>query len=277
MKNFSEIDTELLEGMLDSTSSKVKDVKKLSKEMVERNKVIEKIGQLSWLINDFNYYLRHTQKDTTAGSDCRDLVGNPIKFGDFVMYSQLDDWNEIKFLVIQEINSDNIEKKNAQIRHDTNRNEYKVIEEESNGKSIIDAGSYTNLELVINGGINKNVKWSVSDPKVLTIYKGIVLGLQEGNAKVTATSVLDESVYGELVITVNKSNNNSYSQDEIDYVNSIKYNSAEMKCTKSDFVKYISWWLEDLIDSNTEDDIAYHKEFYLPQIYKKKYLPFRGI
>lgn len=63
-------------------------------------------------------------------------------------------------------------------------------------------------------------------------------------------------------------------QDEIDYVNSLKYNSTQMKCTKSDFVKYISWWLEDLIDSNNEDDIAYHKDFYLPQIYKKKYLPF---
>lgn len=90
-----------------------------------------------------------------------------------------------------------------------------------NGKSIIDAGSYTNLELVINGGINKNVKWSVSDSKILTIYKGIVLGLQEGTAKVTATSVVDESIYGELTITVNKNNDNSYSQDDIDYVNSI--------------------------------------------------------
>lgn len=93
MKNFSEIDTELLEGMLDSTSSKVKDVKKLSKEMVERNKVIEKIGQLSWMVNDFNYYLRKAQKDTTAPADERDLVGNPIRLGDFVMTSQLDDWN----------------------------------------------------------------------------------------------------------------------------------------------------------------------------------------
>lgn len=93
MKNFSDIDKDLLEGLLDSTANKVKDSKKLTKELVERNKVIEKIGQLSWLINDFNYYLRQTQKDTTAPSDCRDLVGNPIKFGDFVMYSQLDDWN----------------------------------------------------------------------------------------------------------------------------------------------------------------------------------------
>jgi hypothetical protein len=93
MKNFSDIDKDLLEGLLDSTANKVKDSKKLTKELVERNKVIEKIGQLSWLINDFNYYLRQTQKDTTAAPDCRDLVGNPIKFGDFVMYSQLDDWN----------------------------------------------------------------------------------------------------------------------------------------------------------------------------------------
>ena len=93
MKNFSEIDTELLEGILDSTSSKVKETKKLSKELVERNKVFEKIGQLSWMVNDFNYYLRKAQKDTTAPADERDLVGNPIKLGDFVMTSQLDDWN----------------------------------------------------------------------------------------------------------------------------------------------------------------------------------------
>lgn len=95
MINFSEINTEILEGVLDKTNDKIADVKKLSKKMVERNKVIEKIGQLSWLINDFNYYLRQTQKDTTAPSDCRDLVGNPIKFGDFVMYSQLNDWSEM--------------------------------------------------------------------------------------------------------------------------------------------------------------------------------------
>ena len=92
MKNFSDIDKDLLEGLLDSTASKVKDSKKLTKEMVERNKVIEKIGQLSWLINDFNYYLRHAQKDTTAADDERDLIGNPIKLGDFVMTTQLDEW-----------------------------------------------------------------------------------------------------------------------------------------------------------------------------------------
>lgn len=91
MKNFSEID--LNEGILDKTTSKVNDVKKLSKELVERNKVFEKIGQLSWMVNDFNYYLRKAQKDTTAADDERDLIGNPIKLGDFVMTSQLDDWN----------------------------------------------------------------------------------------------------------------------------------------------------------------------------------------
>lgn len=91
MKNFSEID--LNEGILDTTQSKVKETKKLTKELVERNKVFEKIGQLSWMVNDFNYYLRKAQKDTTAPADERDLVGNPIKLGDFVMASQLDDWN----------------------------------------------------------------------------------------------------------------------------------------------------------------------------------------
>ncbi len=89
------------------------------------------------------------------------------------------------------------------------------------GESNIDAGSYTSLELIIDGGVNKNVKWSVSDPKILTIYKGIVLGLQKGTAKVIATSVVDGSVFGELEITVNKSIYNSYAQQDIDYVNSI--------------------------------------------------------
>lgn len=62
-------------------------------------------------------------------------------------------------------------------------------------------------------------------------------------------------------------------QSEIDYVNSLKYDSKTMKCKKAEFIKYISWWLEDLVDSTTEDDIAYHKAFYLSEIYKKKYCP----
>lgn len=92
MINFSEINTEILEGVLDKTNDKIADVKKLSKEMVERNKIFEKIGQLSWMVNDFNYYLRNAQKDTAAADDERDLIGNPIKLGDFVMTTQLDNW-----------------------------------------------------------------------------------------------------------------------------------------------------------------------------------------
>lgn len=63
-------------------------------------------------------------------------------------------------------------------------------------------------------------------------------------------------------------------QDELDYVNSLKYDSKLMKCSKTHFSNYINWWLQDIIDSINEDDLSYHKEFYLSQIYKKKYNPF---
>jgi len=89
------------------------------------------------------------------------------------------------------------------------------------GANLIDAGSYTNLSVSVVGGINKNVKWTTSNSEILTVYKGIVLGLQKGTAKVIATSVIDNSVYGELEITVNKVNKEEYSQEEIDYINNI--------------------------------------------------------
>jgi hypothetical protein len=84
--------THIDESILGNTNDKIADVKKVTKEMVERNKIFEKIGQLSWMVNDFNYYLRKAQKDTTAAEDERDLIGNPIKLGDFVMTTQLNDW-----------------------------------------------------------------------------------------------------------------------------------------------------------------------------------------
>ena len=89
------------------------------------------------------------------------------------------------------------------------------------GNSLIDAGSYTNLSLSVVGGVNKNVKWTTSNSEILTVYKGIVLGLQKGTAKVIATSVVDNSVYGELEITVNEVKKEEYTQEEIDYVNNI--------------------------------------------------------
>ncbi len=89
------------------------------------------------------------------------------------------------------------------------------------GNSSIDEGNYTNLDLNFVGGVNKNVKWSVSDSKVLTVYKGIVLGLNAGTAKVYATSVVDDSVIGELEIKVNKINKGSYSDEDIAHVNNL--------------------------------------------------------
>ena len=89
------------------------------------------------------------------------------------------------------------------------------------GNNLIDAGSYTNLELSVTGGVNKNVKWTTTDAKILTVYKGVVLGLQKGTAKVVATSVVDNSVYGEIEITVNEIKKEEYTQEEIDYVNNL--------------------------------------------------------
>lgn len=62
-------------------------------------------------------------------------------------------------------------------------------------------------------------------------------------------------------------------QDEISYVKSLQWDKLAMKCNKKTFDRLISEWLADLNDSHTEDDIAYHKEFYLSEIYKKKYSP----
>lgn len=89
MKNFSEID--LNEGILDSTSSKIKDVKKVSKEMVARKKIAEKIGQLSWLVNEFEYFWNKSKEKATNGQ--RDVMGKQIQYGDFILYSQLDNWD----------------------------------------------------------------------------------------------------------------------------------------------------------------------------------------
>lgn len=64
---------------------------------------------------------------------------------------------------------------------------------------------------------------------------------------------------------------NEILQDAVSYVKSLKWNKLTMRCTKRTFNRLISEWLDDLKDAQTEDDIAYHKEFYLSEIYKKKY------
>lgn len=61
---------------------------------------------------------------------------------------------------------------------------------------------------------------------------------------------------------------------EIAEVESLTYSRLTMKCTKKDFLLYISEWLNDLTtNTENEEDLAYHKEFYCSQIYKKKYSP----
>lgn len=85
MKNFTEIDTELLEGILDKTTSKVKDVKKLSKELLKRQKDLEKIDRAKYFVSEL---WSASDSKLKKGEKGRDLVGNEIKFGDFVMWAE---------------------------------------------------------------------------------------------------------------------------------------------------------------------------------------------
>ena len=52
------------------------------------------------------------------------------------------------------------------------------------------------------------------------------------------------------------------------------YDAKQMKVSRKTYDRLIKDWQDDLNDSETEEDIAYHNEFYLRQLYKQKYLPF---
>ncbi len=52
------------------------------------------------------------------------------------------------------------------------------------------------------------------------------------------------------------------------------FNSKLMKVNKTQYETLIKEWEDDLNDSRTEEDIAYHNEFYLKAIFRKKYLSF---
>ena len=52
------------------------------------------------------------------------------------------------------------------------------------------------------------------------------------------------------------------------------YDAKQMKVPRKIYDRLIKDWQDDLNDSETEEDIAYHNEFYLRQLYKQKYLPF---
>ena len=86
MKNFSDID--INEGILDKTATKVKNTKKLTKDMVFRGKKLEKVVEQRHLIremwSDSNSKLNHTDYKT-------DVIGNEIRFGDLVVFSPSND------------------------------------------------------------------------------------------------------------------------------------------------------------------------------------------
>ena len=52
------------------------------------------------------------------------------------------------------------------------------------------------------------------------------------------------------------------------------YNAKQMKVSRRVYDRLIKDWQDDLRDSASEEDMAYHNEFYLRQLYKKQYLPF---
>lgn len=72
------------ESLLDKTTEKVKDTKKLTKDMVLRGKKLAKIVEQRHLIrelwNDAFDKLKHTNHKT-------DFFGNEIRFGDLVIFS----------------------------------------------------------------------------------------------------------------------------------------------------------------------------------------------
>lgn len=86
MKKFSEIDID--EGLLDKTTKKVKDTKKLTKDMVVRGKKLAKVVEQRHLIRqmwgDAYDKLNHTNYNT-------DFFGNEIRFGDLVVFSPSND------------------------------------------------------------------------------------------------------------------------------------------------------------------------------------------
>lgn len=80
MINFSDIN----EGILDRTSSKINTTKTELKEMVKRNKLIKKMIDNRFLLNTM---ISDTMKLKAGADKTHDFIGNEIRFGDFVLWN----------------------------------------------------------------------------------------------------------------------------------------------------------------------------------------------
>lgn len=91
-----------------------------------------------------------------------------------------------------------------------------------NGDNNVVQGNTINLSLDVKGdNVTKEVIWTSSNPSVAIVYQGIVLGITSGTTEIKAVSILDESVYGTIEITVTKYKREEPTQDELDRVNTI--------------------------------------------------------
>ena len=91
-----------------------------------------------------------------------------------------------------------------------------------NGTQNIIQGNSTNLSVDIEGDdVSHQLVWTSSNPKVAIVYQGIVLGVTAGTTIITASSVVDETVYDTIEITVNKYQSEQPSKEDLDRVNQI--------------------------------------------------------
>ena len=83
------------------------------------------------------------------------------------------------------------------------------------GKTNMKQGEYQYLETeVIGQNVTKAVTYESSDNKVCIVYDGIVLAVNKGTATVLVKSVVDESIYDEITITVTKLDSTEVSKED---------------------------------------------------------------
>ena len=90
------------------------------------------------------------------------------------------------------------------------------------GETEIMQGGFSTLNIdVIGNDVTKEVVWESENPKVAVCYNGIVLGVNKGKTNIRAKSVIDNSVFGSIEISVKAYENKGHTQAEIDKVNEI--------------------------------------------------------
>ena len=71
----------------------------------------------------------------------------------------------------------------------------------------------------------------VKDKSIISVYKGIVLGLKPGVTTLKVISNENKNIYDEIEITVNKHVSESVNQEDLDYVNNIISKNRPHKTT----------------------------------------------